>query len=57
MVFSYNRLWKLLIDRKMKKKELSDESARRAFVDSYDWNRMTAQDENVWERIFEFLDS
>ena len=22
MVFSYNRLWKLLIDRKMKKKEL-----------------------------------
>lgn len=27
------------------------------FVDSYDWRRMTEQDERVWQMIFEHLDS
>lgn len=28
-----------------------------AFVASYDWNRMTAQDEEVWKAIFDHLDN
>ena len=28
-----------------------------AFVASYDWNRMTVQDENIWKAIFDHLDS
>ena len=28
-----------------------------AFVASYDWNRMTTQDENVWKAIFDHLDN
>ena len=28
-----------------------------AFVASYDWKRMTAQDEEVWKAIFDHLDN
>ena len=28
-----------------------------AFVASYDWDKMTVQDESVWKEIFEHLDS
>lgn len=40
-----------------KKKELRTPEQKKAFVDSFDWWRMTAQDEKVWNRIFEVLDS
>ncbi len=45
------------LTKKLKRHELISEAAKRAFVDSYDWNRMTAQDSAVWDRIFAFLDS
>ncbi|MBQ4353566.1 MAG: alpha/beta fold hydrolase [Clostridia bacterium] len=33
------------------------EAEKAAFVQSWDWNRMTAQDEAVWEKIFNCLDN
>jgi hypothetical protein len=38
-----------------KKNATKEEKA--AFVASYDWNAMTAQDESVWKEIFEHLDA
>ncbi len=43
--------------RKLKRRELVSDEQKRAFVASYDWNRMTAQDEAIWQRIFQFLDN
>lgn len=40
----------------MKKKQLLTDAQKTAFKNSYDWNRMTTQDENVWKMIFETLD-
>ncbi len=42
--------------KKMKKKLKTDEQ-KAAFVSSWDWNRMTAQDDSVWNEIFDCLDS
>lgn len=36
-------------------KKFRTEDEKKAFRESYDWKRMTAQDENVWEKIIEFL--
>ena len=41
--------------KKMKNKLKTDEQ-KKAFVDSWDWNRMTAQDDAVWNEIFNCLD-
>ena len=38
-----------------KKGSFAEESAKRAFVSRYDWNRMTAQDETVWAEILSTL--
>ena len=40
---------------KLLKKSPSDEK-KKEFVQSWDWNRMTAQDDTVWEKIFAFLE-
>ena len=37
------------------KKGIADMDAHKKFLASYDWHRMTAQDEEVWEAIIEFL--
>ena len=39
-----------------KKKSLTTEEAKKAYRDSWDWHRMTAQDEKVWAEIFKTLD-
>lgn len=39
-----------------KKKKLTTEEEKKAFRDSYDWKRMTAQDDEVWEKILSFLE-
>ncbi|MBQ7344298.1 MAG: alpha/beta fold hydrolase [Clostridia bacterium] len=39
-----------------KKKELQSKEELDAFVKSYDWYKMTEQDKDVWNRIFEFLE-
>lgn len=42
---------------KLKKQGLLEtEEEKRAFVSSYDWYKMTEQDEELWERIFVFLE-
>lgn len=40
-----------------KAKKLTSEDAKKAYVSSWDWHRMTAQDETVWAEIFRTLDS
>lgn len=39
-----------------KKKTLKTPEHKKEFVNSFDWDRMTAQDEKVWEKIFEHLE-
>ena len=45
-------------DRQKKKKngELKTNEEKKAFVQSYDWWRMTEQDDAVWNKIFSFLE-
>ena len=45
------------LTRKTKKKQLEAKEEKEAFKKSFDWNKMTEQDEKVWKEIFEFLDS
>lgn len=40
-----------------KKKLLETPEQQKAFRESWDWDRMTAQDEAVWEEIFQTLDA
>lgn len=46
-----------ILSKKLKKHELSTDEQKKAFIDSFDWWKMTAQDEKVWEKIFVFLES
>lgn len=39
----------------VKKKSLSTEEQKKAFVSSFDWDKMTEQDETVWKEIFDTL--
>lgn len=45
------------LKREAKRGGLAEESAKRAFVAKFDWNRMTAQDEAVWAEILSTLAS
>ena len=40
----------------LKKKRLTDEE-KASFVNSFDWNRMTVQDDEIWKEIFTHLDN
>lgn len=40
-----------------KKKLLETDAQKKAFLDSFDWRRMTEQDDSVWQEIFRTLDS
>ena len=40
-----------------KQKKLVTEQQKKAFLAGFDWNRMTAQDERVWQVIFDCLDN
>ena len=44
------------LSKKLKNHELSTDEQKKNFVESYDWWKMTAQDEKVWEKIFDFLE-
>ena len=46
-----------VLSKKLKNKELSTDENKKAFIESFDWWKMTAQDKNVWDEIFKFLDS
>ena len=43
------------LQKKLKAGELETPEQKSAFVDSWDWRRMTEQDEGVWAEIFETL--
>lgn len=43
------------LTKKSKKKLLSTEEQKKAFVAGFDWHRMTAQDDAVWEQILNTL--
>ena len=38
-----------------KRKELTTDEARKAFVESFDWDKITEQDEEIWEEIYKAL--
>lgn len=40
-----------------KNKQLETDEQKKIFVESFDWDRMTAQDEAVWAEIFKCLDA
>ena len=40
---------------RLRKKSLASDAQRAAFVASFDWDRMTAQDDAVWKEIMDFL--
>ncbi len=46
-----------LLQKKNRKKELETPEQKKQFVDSFDWWRMTEQDQKVWDGIFECLDN
>jgi len=39
-----------------RKKKLLTPEGKKSFVDSFDWERMTTQDETVWKEIFALLE-
>lgn len=41
----------------MSQKKLTTPDQKKFFLARFDWDRMTAQDESVWQKIFEHLDS
>ena len=43
--------------RKLKDRKLSTDAEKKTFRDSWDWDRMTKQDEKVWAEIFRALDA
>ncbi len=43
--------------KKIKAKAFETEQARKDFINSYDWDKMTEQDDAVWKKIFAHLDS
>lgn len=45
------------LQRNLKKKALVTDEQKQAFVNSYDWDRMTAQDTDVWNAVFTVLDA
>lgn len=40
-----------------KQKKLVTDEQKKEFLASFDWNRMTKQDERVWQKIFDCLDN
>lgn len=46
-----------ILSGKLKKHELTTDESKKAFIESFDWWKMTEQDEAVWDKIFDFLDN
>lgn len=51
----YKRTYLAQLSKRLKKGTLSDTEQKRDFIAGFDWERMTAQDENVWQEIFAAL--
>ena len=44
------------LQKKRKKGQLATIEQKAAFVANYDWDRMTAQDEAVWDKVYQALE-
>lgn len=44
------------LTKKLKNRELETDAQKQAFTSAYDWWKMTQQDTELWNRIFEFLE-
>ena len=53
---AYKNEYSRRLKQRLKEKSLSTPEEKKAFNDEYDFYRMTAQDEAVWEHIFRVLD-
>ena len=54
--FAYKEAFFRDLKRARKSGNLDTPEQREAFVDMYDWYAMTEQNEEVWNKIFKFLD-
>lgn len=45
------------LNKKNKQKSLVSPEQKKEFISGFDWDRMTVQDEKVWNTIFNFLDT
>ena len=52
----YLNTYSMKLKEKAKKGELSTSEAKKGFVNSFDWYKMTEQDKSVWEEIFKTLE-
>ena len=52
----YKRIFFKELKRRKKQGTLSTDEEKRAFISQYDFRAMTEQDEELWEKIFVFLD-
>ena len=53
----YKNQFMLDYTKSKKKKQLETKEQKDAFKNSFDWHRMTAQDKDVWSKIFAHLES
>ena len=53
--FAYKEAFFKKLKRYRRKGRLKTDERRRAFVESFDWYKMTEQNDEVWNRIFSFL--
>lgn len=53
----YKDVYVAKLDKMNKKKALETPESKKQFVAEFDWERMTVQDEKVWNLIFEFLEN
>lgn len=54
---SYKDMFFATLTAKQKKNKLTTPQEKQAFVAGFDWERMTKQDESVWEEIFKLLEA
>ena len=52
----YKRAFFKELKRRKKQGTLSTDEEKRSFISQYDFHAMTDQDEDLWEKIFIFLD-
>ena len=54
---TYLAQYSTAVGKKLKKKELETDQQKQAFLTSFDWDRMTKQDDALWSEIFKTLDT
>ncbi len=50
------RAFQARLKKALRKKQLKNKEACKSFIDSLDWYQITEQNDEIWDKIFEFLD-